>query len=105
MGKSINSTTDKEGFVSLDYPTLFADSVQCKSIDCEVTHSDHVGTIARIPISETETQIVTLKKGVRFGLKAIEIDGSPVKERFAAMMSGETAPVFRQVGTDGCLPP
>lgn len=103
MGKSINYTTDKEGFVSLDCPTLFADSVQCKSIDCEVTHAGHVGTIARIPISETETQKVTLKKGVRFGLKAIEIDGAPVKERFAAMMSGETAPVFRQVGADGLI--
>ena len=103
MGKPVNATTDKEGFVSLDYPALFADSVNCKSIDCAVEHLDHIGAIARIPINETDPQKVTLKKGVRFGLKAIEIDGSPVKERFAAMMAGETAPLFRQVGTDGLI--
>ncbi len=103
MGKPIDSISDKEGFVSLEYPQLFADSVQCKSIDCVVSHSEYVGAIARIPINATECQKVTLKKGIRFALKGIEIDGSPVKERFAALMSGDTAPSFRQVGTDGLI--
>ena len=103
LGKPKDSVTDKEGMVSLEYPELFADSVQCKSVDCVVSHEEYVGTIERIPISENETQKVTLKKGVRFGLKAIEEDGTPVKERFDAVMSGNTAPRFRPVGTDGLI--
>ncbi len=103
MGKPVNSTTDKGGYVSLAYPELFADSVQCKSIDCMVEHLEYVGAVARIPINETEPQKVTLTKGVRFGLKAIDLDGLPVKERFGVLMSGDATPIFRQVGTDGLI--
>ena len=103
MGKPVTYTTDKNGFVSLAYPELFADSVHCKSIDCMVEHLDYVGTVARIPINEADPQKVTLSKGVRFGLKAIDLDGLPIKERFGAMMSGDSTPIFRQVGTEGLL--
>ncbi len=102
MGKPARFQTDHDGFVTLEYPELFADGVKCKSIDCTLVHSEHVGAVARIPIQE-ETQKITLKKGVRFSLKAIDVNGDAVKERFAAMMSGETTALFQQIGTDGLI--
>ncbi len=103
MGKPVDATTDGNGFASLDYPFLFADGVLCKSIDCMVEHVEFVGVVARLPISEAESQKVTLVKGVRFGIKGIEIDGTPAKGPFTALMSGETPPSFRQIGNDGLI--
>ncbi len=103
LGEPVEMRTDQAGLATLEYPQIFADGVQCKSIDCVVVHPEYVGAIARIPVSEIDDYKLTLKKGVRFCLKAIDEEGEPIKERFAAMMSGDTPPIFRQVETNGSI--
>ncbi len=103
LGDPVETFTDIAGLAILEYPQLFADGVQCKSIDCIVAHTEYVGVVVRIPVNDTDDYKLTLKKGVRFSLKGIDEEGVPIKQRFAAMMSGDTPPKFRHVELDGSI--